>query len=610
MNNRKNLALVLLLVFALFTSGFQTPVLAANQEKQGTITVIGTDAANPLLPETTVQFGESETATQALVNAVGESNIEFTDTTYGKMLTGIKGEKAEGTHFWAFFINGVSAQVGADNYVVHNGDQLTFRLTDWNKTPESMVSLKVVNGDKKIVNNLSDIEVIGTPTAFQLLQVALGPEKVGFSESQYGKMITSINGLEAEGTNYWAFYIDGQMATVGADSYPLKPGNQISFQFESWADVPEDGGNGGDGQPNPTPPAGTVSDAALQTAIDAVSQYALKSPIGEWEAISLKQAGKTIPASYLEAVKALVKEREGKFTRITDTERYVLGILAAGGDPTNIEGYDLVQAIYNGNVTKQGLIGVSYALIALDSAGFSVPADALWTKDKLVNYLAEKQNADGGWAWDESSTSDIDTTAMIVTALAPYRDQAGVKEKVDAAIEYLAAQYQASKIDNSSTAAQVIIALSALGMDANASLFAKDNSSLLQYFLSFQNADGGFDWQGGYVSDVFTTSQAFQALVAYQLFSQGKGSLYHLPLIAEQKPDVENPEAELPEVESPEPERPQVEETSLEKEKPEETVKGHTLPNTASNMYNLLAIGLFLMVAGSAFYLKQRKRKA
>lgn len=602
MNNRKNLALVLLLVFALFTSGFQTPVLAANQEKQGTITVIGADAANPLLPETTVQFGESETATQALVNAVGESNIEFTDTTYGKMLTAIKGEKAEGTHFWAFFINGVTAQVGADNYVVHNGDKLTFRLTDWTKTPESMVSLKVVDGDKKIVNNLSDIEVIGTPTAFQLLQVALGPEKVGFSETQYGKMITSINGLEAEGTNYWAFYIDGQMASVGADSYPLKSGNQISFQLESWQNNPEDGG---DGQPNPNPPAGTVSNADLQAAVDAVSQYALKSQIGEWEAIALKQAGKTIPASYLEAVKALVKEREGKFTRITDTERYVLGILAAGGDPTNIEGYDLVQAIYNGNVTKQGLIGVSYALISLDSAEFSVPADALWTKDKLVNYLAEKQNADGGWAWDESSTSDIDTTAMIVTALAPYRNQPGVKEKVDASIEYLAAQYQTSKIDNSSTAAQVIIALSALGMDANASLFASDNSSLFQYFLSFQNADGGFDWQGGDVSDVFTTSQAFQALVAYQLFTQGKGSLYHLPLAAEQKPEVEKPEVVSPEAESP-----QVEDTSLEKEKQGETVKGHALPNTAANMYNLLALGLFFMMAGSVFYMMQRKRKA
>ncbi|WHY88357.1 DUF4430 domain-containing protein [Neobacillus novalis] len=602
MNNKKNLAMVLLLVFALFTSGFQTPVLAANQEKQGTITVIGTDAANPLLPETTVQFGESETATQALVNAVGESNIEFTDTTYGKMLTAIKGEKAEGNHFWAFFINGVSAQVGADTYVVHNGDKLTFRLTDWTKTPETMVSLKVVDGDKKIVNNLSDIEVIGTPTAFQLLQVALGPEKVGFSETQYGKMITSINGLEAEGTNYWAFYIDGQMATTGADSYPLKPGNQISFQLESWQDVPEDGGDG-QTNPNPNPPAGTVSEAALQAAIDAVSQYALNSQIGEWEAIALKQAGKTIPASYLEAVKGLVKEREGKFTRITDTERYVLGILAAGGDPANIEGYDLVQAIYNGNVTKQGLIGVSYALIALDSAEFSVPADALWTKDKLVNYLAEKQNADGGWAWDESSTSDIDTTAMIVTALAPYQNQAGVKEKVDASIEYLAAQYQAAKIDNSSTAAQVIIALSALGMDANASLFASDNSSLFQYFLSFQNADGGFDWQGGDVSDVFTTSQAFQALVAYQLFSQGKGSLYQLPLAAEQKPDVESPEVESPQVEEPILEAP-VEGKGVE------TVKGHTLPNTAANMYNLLALGLFFMMAGSVFYMMQRKRKA
>lgn len=57
-----------------------------------------------------------------------------------------------------------------------------------------------------------------------------------------------------------------------------------------------------------------------------------------------------------------------------------MGALAAGEDPTNIEGYNLVQAIYNGNVTKQGLNGVAYALIALDSANFEVPSSAKWTR--------------------------------------------------------------------------------------------------------------------------------------------------------------------------------------------------------------------------------------
>lgn len=588
--------MVILLIFTLFMSGLQAPVLAADLGKQGSITVLGLDGANPILAKTTVQISDTETATEALMAVVGESNVEFTDSSYGKMLTGINGVKAEGTNYWAFFINGVSAQVGSDSYIVQNGDQLTFRLTDWTKTPQNTVSLQVVNSDKNTVTDQSGIEVIGSPTAFQLLQVILGPDKVGYSESQYGKMITSINGIQAEGTNYWAFYVNDKMAEVGADSYPLQSGNQISFKLESWQDGSGDGNAGGDTNPDPNPSGGAVSEKTIQTSVDSASKYVLQNNLGEWEVIALKQTGQTIPATYLASVKSLVKEKQGKFNRITDTERYVLGILAAGGDPTNVVGYNLVEAIYNGNVTKQGLIGVSYALIALDSANFSIPETAQWTREKIVKHLLDRQNQDGGWAWDESATSDIDTTAMILTALAPYKAQPEVKGKVDAAIQYLSTQYQASKIDNSSTAAQTIIALATLGVDANTAPF----TGLVEYFLSFQNADGGFDWQGGDVSDSFTTSQSIQALAAYHLYTTGKGSLYQLPLV-EQKPETEKPETQTPSEEAPA-------QTTPNQDNGSNSVKGHTLPNTATDSYNLLMVGLLIMLIGSLVYMKQRKR--
>ncbi|MDR6123843.1 LPXTG-motif cell wall-anchored protein [Bacillus sp. SLBN-46] len=594
MMKKRNLWMVMLLIFTLFTSGLQAPVLAADLGKQGSITVLGLDGANPILAKTTVQFSDTETATEALTAAVGESNVEFTDTSNGKMLTGINGVKAEGTNYWAFFINGVAAQVGSDTYVVQNGDQLTFRLTDWTKTPQNTVSLKVVNSDKNNVTDQSGIEVIGSPTAFQLLQVILGPDKVGYSENQYGKMITSINGIQAEGRNYWAFYVNDKMAEVGADSYQLQSGNQISFKLESWENGSGDGNTGGETNPNPS--GGTVSEKTIQASVDSASKYVLQNNLGEWEVIALKQTGQTIPATYLTSVKTLVKEKQGKFNRITDTERYVLGILAAGGDPTNVIGYNLVEAIYNGNVTKQGLIGVSYALIALDSANFSIPESAQWTREKIVKHLLDRQNQDGGWAWDESATSDIDTTAMILTALAPYKEQPAVKGKVDAAIQYLSTQYQASKIDNSSTAAQAIIALTTLGVDANAAPF----TGLVEYFLSFQNADGGFDWQGGDVSDPFTTSQGIQALAAYQLYTTGKGSLYQLPLV-EQKPETEKPETQTPSEEAPV-------QTTPHQDNGSNSVKGHTLPNTATDSYNLLMAGLLIMLIGSLVYMKQRKR--
>ena len=60
-------------------------------------------------------------------------------------------------------------------------------------------------------------------------------------------------------------------------------------------------------------------------------------------------------------------------------------------------------------------------------------------------------------------------------------------------------------------------------MDANDSSFTKDNVSLIQYLLSFQNADGGFGWQvEGIKVILFQPPKVFKALVAYQLLCKWK----------------------------------------------------------------------------------------
>ena len=74
-------------------------------------------------------------------------------------------------------------------------------------------------------------------------------------------------------------------------------------------------------------------------------------------------------------------------------------------------------------VTYQGLNGAIFALIALDSAGYKVPAaaeDANQTSSEaLVAYILDKQLSDGGWALSGDS-ADPDMTAMAVQALAAY----------------------------------------------------------------------------------------------------------------------------------------------------------------------------------------------
>jgi LPXTG-motif cell wall-anchored protein len=358
----------------------------------------------------------------------------------------------------------------------------------------------------------------------------------------------------------------------------------ISFQYESWEtpgkEIDEETNE------NTTPVNEAISEVKLQKAIDSASQYVLKNQVGEWEAIALMHAGKKLPADYSKNIITQIKEKNGKFSKVTDYERFTLGVLAAGGNPTNVNGYNLIESIYNGNLTKQGLNGVFYGLIALDSANFEIPTSAKWSREKLVSYVLEKQNEDNGWSWDGSEKSDLDTTAMVLTSLAPYKGDKKVKSVIDEGVQYLSSQYKVGKIDNSSTAAQVVIALSAIGIDANGALFTKEGNSLISYLLTFQNTDGGFDWQGGNVSDVMSTSQGIQGIVAYQLFLNGKDSLYQIPF---------NPENSV---------------TGNMDEDSSNVVEGKPLPNTATNTYNYLVFGLLLLVFGMVFFNIEKRKKA
>ena len=168
----------------------------------------------------------------------------------------------------------------------------------------------------------------------------VGEENLEFTEFPFGKMLTGIFGVKpADGETYfWNFLINGEGAQVGSDSYIVQNGDKLSFVYTDWTKPVDEPGTD---TPVEEPVTGAAVD--IQKSLDAVTQYVLSNPLTEFDVLSLKQAGKTIPAQYLESVKQLVKEKQGKFSRITDTERYILGVLAAGGDPRNIEGYNLVR---------------------------------------------------------------------------------------------------------------------------------------------------------------------------------------------------------------------------------------------------------------------------
>lgn len=68
-------------------------------------------------------------------------------------------------------------------------------------------------------------------TALELLKKANAT--VVTKDSSYGPYVDSINGVVG-GTEgkYWAFYVNGKLASVGADAYKTKTGDKIEWKFE------------------------------------------------------------------------------------------------------------------------------------------------------------------------------------------------------------------------------------------------------------------------------------------------------------------------------------------------------------------------------------------
>lgn len=68
--------------------------------------------------------------------------------------------------------------------------------------------------------------------ALDLLQVF---HKVDTKDTSFGKQVMGIDGVTPDPTNsYWAFYVNGKLAQVGADHYTTKYGDLIEWKVEKF----------------------------------------------------------------------------------------------------------------------------------------------------------------------------------------------------------------------------------------------------------------------------------------------------------------------------------------------------------------------------------------
>ena len=123
----------------------------------------------------------------------------------------------------------------------------------------------------------------------------------------------------------------------------------------------------------------------------------------------------------------------------TEIERVTLVLSVMNKDITDVGGINLAEMIYNHPNLNSGSNETAWALLALDAKKTLIPSDAKWNREQIISALLTFQNPDnGGFGLTDNKTAGVDTTAMALQALAPYRQtNAAAKNAIDAGLTYL-----------------------------------------------------------------------------------------------------------------------------------------------------------------------------
>lgn len=400
------------------------------------------------------------------------------------------------------------------------------------------------------------------PTAWDAVKACLDSAKYTYTGSgAYIKSITDAAGhtLKEKGDGKSSGWMFGLTLQGGTETLPkttldntyLKDGDTLRLFFTDTY-IPLD-------PTDPAVPGAEVPgfDEAYAGA-KAYIQSAVSAPVvsylfGEWAVLG--QARAKVPlseayiAAYYEKVVAYVQKNmgadgvlvdpESRNPTVTDNERIVLALTAIGKDPANVGGENLLKALQNKDImqvtdtSNTDINGLVMGLLALNSRNYT--SDTSW----LVQAVLAQQNEDGSWraSADTKPVGDVDMTAMALQALAPYHKDGGnetVNTAVEKALNWLSGKYR-SGYDSSESCAQVVIALSALNLDANTDArFTKTMEgktlSVLGNLLQYRVVEnGGFKHQfADKAVNEMATEQALCAMAAYARFTEKANALYDM----------------------------------------------------------------------------------
>ncbi len=442
---------------------------------------------------------EGTSALDVLHKALASHGYSASGSTYISAISGPNGtlkEKDRGPNSgWMYSVNGSIASVTMNQYFVSDGDSIEmFYTDDYTKlghsgeyTPDDVIDL---------------IDAIGTVTKRSGDDIAAARKAYDSLTDEEKKQVTNYRTLLAAEKAY-------------ADILK-KAAKELGDIYKTTGDY-----------------------------IEKLPGDELNAFGSEWYILGLARSGRKVFDDYYKAIEKYVSENideNGRLDekRATDNAKLVLVLSALDKDVTDVGGHDMLKALSDMDyVTQQGLSGAIYALLAFDCRGYDIPsADKnveQTSREGLVKYILDKQLKDGGWAYS-GDKAEPDMTAMALQALAAYyKTDAKVKEAADKAVTCLSklqnttGGYDSYGSVNSESAAQVITALTALGIDPdNDARFVKNGVSVLDSLCGFYVDGGGFRHVSDGKLDPTATAQGYYALAAYYRFAGSQTALYDM----------------------------------------------------------------------------------
>lgn len=199
---------------------------------------------------------------------------------------------------------------------------------------------------------------------------------------------------------------------------------------------------------------------------------------------------------------------------MTNIDRKIMTLTARGIDCSKLSKYnngkpfidakgnevdDFVSILYNyrGGYTINGPI---FALNALDMGNYTIPENAVWTREKLLETILNHKYLSDGFG--------LDMVTMLMQSIAPYQNDPVYGERVKAKLwegfDIVMNSFGTDPFDNpfgvqwggvytSEGASQIICALSAMGVDVHTDVRLNNGKdSVLTSFLNYADFDEGY----------------------------------------------------------------------------------------------------------------------